>query len=845
MKNATISATDRTGRSILAAVLALLVLVWVIPIFHSYANPMDQQSLGGPRKDEEDVHISKTCIQRPGQTDEDFTEDGYPVYDMNLTFNGFGDDLEEREPIDVMFILDVSGSMVPESYHPRRGTLLINKDPFGGNTKNEWRTQNAADAMNTFVRLARENNYDARYMLIEFAGQYRAQSLQEQFAADLYNPPYEAAYYPNGYPNGGVSGFHDAGVEIPWTQDKDIENDTFVTNEKLLQDVPGNPDSNTQQNRTNGKYGHLTNYDAGLYVAYNELEAIQDNGRKKVVIFLTDGNPNRYYDMSTGIPLGENSTGLVPAAATASNNGAASLPLSEDDYFYGVAFSEANDPFSGASYSIAGMTDAVANGSGAHAKPFANENASGLSDTITEVFEDLYTRTITTCTKVTIHDVMSDNVEFYGTDADIRVMRTYLDDNGDVQEVDDTENWVISHQGKKIDATHNDAVDPNSNYRLTYPVRASDQTRQDYTTRDFAADGEYPNLADTDTGTYSGQPGYDTNIQSPETPDGTGTYVDFTKDVNVNGTHTETAFSKPYDEPVIRQHRLIITKTINGVDDLSEEEVNQLVRKLTFTVAGSNVKDNTETPRFSKTVNYNTTQSDGTVALSDVETTTDDSGKKTYTFHYTMNVPGGESYTITESNAELALHDWSAGVTEQTIPIDTNSEGYASFTNNYELYLNLYLHKAALNSDPIKYLDGAKFQLYEVVEGDLTPVGDEIEVADGEAGIKLKLHDGSYILRETRAPDGYMLADDVAFEVVGGHIILDPGNSFAFAQELEPSGDEEAASSLTIYDVKIFELPSAGGSGLYGYIIGGTMMIVFSATALARNLRRKRGGAAE
>lgn len=839
MKNATISATDRTGRSILAAVLALLVLVWVIPIFHSYANPTDQQSLGGPRKDEEDVHISKTCIQRPGQTDEDFTEDGYPVYDMNLTFNGFGDDLEEREPLDVMFILDVSGSMVPESYHPWCSFMGIGRDPFGGNTLNEWRTNYAADAMNTFVRLADENGYtDTRYMLIEFAGHYAGNpegtfSMQERLGGAVQY--YDQSYTP----------FNDAGVEIDWTPSSSLTDHTLVTGEQLLMDVPGNPSNTSQENQTNGKYGHLTNYDAGLYCAYNELEAVQDNGRKKVVIFLTDGNPNRYYDMSTGKPLGENSTGLVPAAATASNNGAASLPLTEDDYFYGVAFSEANDPASGASYSIAGMTDAVAQGTGAHSRPFANENASDLSSTIEEVFADFYTRTITTCTKVTIHDVMSDNVEFYGTDADIRIMRTYLDDNGDVQEVDDTENWVISHQGKKIDATHNDAVDPNSNYRLTYPVRASDQTRQDYTTRDFAADGEYPNLADTDTGTYSGQPGYDTNIQSPETPDGTGTYVDFTKDVNVNGTHTETDFSKPYDEPVIRQHRLIITKTINGVDDLSEEEVNQLVRKLTFTVAGSNVKDNTETPRFSKTVNYNTTQSDGTVALSDVETTTDDSGKKTYTFHYTMNVPGGESYTITESNAELALHDWSAGVTEQTIPIDTNSEGYASFTNNYELYLNLYLHKAALNSDPIKYLDGAKFQLYEVVEGDLTPVGDEIEVADGEAGIKLKLHDGSYILRETRAPDGYMLADDVAFEVVGGHIILDPGNSFAFAQELEPSGDEEAASSLTIYDVKIFELPSAGGSGLYGYIIGGTMMIVFSATALARNLRRKRGGAAE
>lgn len=839
MKNDTISATGRIIRSFFAAVLALLVLIAAIPLLQSYATPTDLQLGGSQRKTEDDVVITKTCIQRPGETDRDFTDDGYPVYDMNLTFCGFGDDLEEREPLDVMFILDVSGSMVPESYHPWCSFMGIGRDPFGGNTLNEWRTNYAADAMNTFVRLADENGYtDTRYMLIEFAGHYAGNpegtfSMQERLGGAVQY--YDQSYTP----------FNDAGVEIDWTPSSSLTDHTLVTGEQLLMDVPGNPGNTSQENRTNGKYGHLTNYDAGLYCAYNELEAVQDNGRKKVVIFLTDGNPNRYYDLSTGKPLGENSTGLVPAAATASNNGAASLPLTEDDYFYGVAFSEANDPASGASYSIAGMTDAVAQGTGAHSRPFANENASDLSSTIEEVFADFYTRTITTCTKVTIHDVMSDNVEFYGTDADIRVMRSYVDDNGDVQEVDDTENWVISHNGKNIDATHESAVDPNSTYRLTYPVRASDQTRHDYTVRDFAEDGEYPDLADTNTGTYSGMEGYDTNIQSPPTPDGTGTYVDFTKDVNVNGESTETPFSLPYDEPVIRQHRLIINKVIHGVDDLDEQGVTELARKLKFTVAGSNVKDGTETPRFSKTVDYNTTLSDDTVTISDIDVMTEESGKKTYTFHYTMNVPGGETYTITESNAELELHDWSAENVEQSVVIDENSEGFTTFTNNYELYLNLVLYKAAMNSDPTEYLNGAKFQLYEVVDGDEIPVGDEFEVADGEVGVRLKLHDGSYILKETRAPNGYMLADPVPFEVSGGHIALTPTDTIALAQELEVSDDEEAASSLTIYDTEIFELPSTGGSGYHGYVIGGTMMVTISATALARNRRRKRGGAAE
>lgn len=840
MKNDTISVTGRIVRSFMAAVLALLVLVSAIPILHSYASPTDPETFGGSRTSEEDVQISKTCIQRPGLTDQDFTDDGYPVYDMNLTFNGFGDEFEEQEPLDVMFILDVSGSMVPESYHPWCSFMGIGRDPFGGNTMNQDRTQYAADAINTFVRLANENNLDTRYMLIEFAGHYAGNpagsfSMEERLGG-------ATAYYDSSY-----TPYNDAGVEIDWTPASDIQNNTFVTHEKLLGDVPGNP--------YRGKYGHLTNYDAGLYTAYNELSEIQDNGRRKVVIFLTDGNPNRYYYLGNGTyygrtgeqyigyPMGENSTGLVPEAATASNNGAASLPLTSDDYFFGVAFSEAVT--TAGSYNMEGMTNAVAQGSGATTAAFRNQNANQLSGTVAQIFNDVYTQTTTTCTNVTIHDVMSDNVEFYGTDNDIRVMRSYLDENNEVQEVDDTANWVISHQGKNITATHTAAVDPNSTYRLTYPVRASDQTRQNYTNRDFAADGEYPDTADTETGTYAGQTGYDTNIQSPENPDGTGTYVDFTKDVNVNGTHTTTDYSKPYPEPVIRQHRLIITKTIRGVDDLTEQEVNALIQKLEFTVAGSNVQDGTQTPRFSKTVNYNVAQTDGTVALSNTETTTDGSGKKTYTFHYTMNVPGGETYTITESNAELALHDWSAEDTEQSVPFDTNSEGYATFTNNYELYLNLILHKARMNSNPTEYLNGAKFQLYEVVDGVETPVGEEFEVADGETGVRLKLHDGSYILRETRAPNGYMLAEDVAFEVVGGHVTGIDNNLYVFAQELEASGEEEAATSLTIFDVKIYELPSTGGSGIYGYMIGGSMMIILSVFALTWNPRRKRGGAAE
>ena len=73
------------------------------------------------------------------------------------------------------------------------------------------------------------------------------------------------------------------------------------------------------------------------------------------------------------------------SAFNASNNGAASLPLTPNDYFYGVAFSEAVT--AAGSYNITGMTDAVANGTGATAKPFRNENANQLSGTVQEMAE--------------------------------------------------------------------------------------------------------------------------------------------------------------------------------------------------------------------------------------------------------------------------------------------------------------------------------------------------------------------------------------------------------------------------------------------------------------------------
>ena len=104
--------------------------------------------------------------------------------------------------------------------------------------------------------------------------------------------------------------------------------------------------------------------------------------------------------------------------------------------------------------------------------------------------------------------------------------------------------------------------------------------------------------------------------------------------------------------------------------------------------------------------------------------------------------------------------------------------------------------------------------------------------ASGSLTIK-DLIPGDYTISELKSPDGYaLLAQPVEITIDKyGNVTMKTANDLA--------GTQEGSNQLVIRNAEIYELPSAGGRGIYWYSIGGTLFMLAGALILYRNKRRE------
>ncbi|MCI8506275.1 MAG: LPXTG cell wall anchor domain-containing protein [Lachnospiraceae bacterium] len=123
----------------------------------------------------------------------------------------------------------------------------------------------------------------------------------------------------------------------------------------------------------------------------------------------------------------------------------------------------------------------------------------------------------------------------------------------------------------------------------------------------------------------------------------------------------------------------------------------------------------------------------------------------------------------------------------------------------------------------------------------LIPAGSTAETqtdlnADSNGSLIINnLKPGSYTITEIKSPEGYsLLKGAVGFTVNGdGSIaVTDSVGNMA-------AGSSEGEATLTIKNAELYELPSAGGSGIYWYSIGGTLLMLAAALILYKNKRRE------
>lgn len=177
-------------------------------------------------------------------------------------------------------------------------------------------------------------------------------------------------------------------------------------------------------------------------------------------------------------------------------------------------------------------------------------------------------------------------------------------------------------------------------------------------------------------------------------------------------------------------------------------------------------------------------------------------------------------------------------------PKDGGVFGKVSYTNEYSINLDL---KKVDSKNDTKTLTGAKFRL------EIQKVGENgtsswnrvdsyasVEVNNSEGGIELtNLKPGIYRLTEIEAPNGYaLLGTSIYFMVKEGTVTLvdDLGATID-----SPSmwNLDNSKKILTIKNTEIYELPSSGGPGTYGFTISGVAILATALLLFINNKRRE------
>ena len=100
----------------------------------------------------------------------------------------------------------------------------------------------------------------------------------------------------------------------------------------------------------------------------------------------------------------------------------------------------------------------------------------------------------------------------------------------------------------------------------------------------------------------------------------------------------------------------------------------------------------------------------------------------------------------------------------------------------------------------------------------------------------------TYYVKETKAPDGCtLLADQIYFRQENGTIILtdEDGNALQTENAMWSLSSSDGSNVLTIKNNKIYNLPSAGGPGIYGFTISGVAILATALLLFIKNKRRE------
>ena len=429
-----------------------------------------------------------------------------------------------------------------------------------------------------------------------------------------------------------------------------------------------------------------TNYQAGIKKTKDALNSARA-GAQTAVIFFSDGVPTyrdtfksggTSYDWHPDYGYGNGGNDGSNYNLDAAKDEAKNLSC---NYFYCIGTGSAVPE---SLYQLASSANSVTHGS------YIANDAKKLAKIFEEIAADI---TTFLCTHVTVTDVLSENVQMVmgSNDEPKKLVVTVKDKDGKTVQMPEGIITVrYDKVAKKIFMVFKDdyKLDPNYTYTVTATIKATEKAYENYRNNG----NKYTNIGDTDTGDRSaGQAGVFSN------KDG---------EAKVTYIYNEKPGEAEYPRPVIQLHpgTLIVEKKIQG--DLTSEEKNALVNKMTVdvTINGDKVK----------------------VPLSKFTEGSDET--------YTMTIEGlspNTTYSVTESGAEVEGYDLDAqGTMTTTETVGKGENKRVSITNNYTRAVqNLTITKVVSGNDKAFDLNVSKIDYTFTI----TP-GEDVTVKDGKYG---------------------------------------------------------------------------------------------------------------
>ena len=200
----------------------------------------------------------------------------------------------------------------------------------------------------------------------------------------------------------------------------------------------------------------------------------------------------------------------------------------------------------------------------------------------------------------------------------------------------------------------------------------------------------------------------------------------------------------------------------------------------------------------------------------------DEMNKLTFDASKQWSMFAAGTYTFTETqNAEIQITNTYSEQTADLDLIKTSKAGTKFDGAEFKLYKKN--DEGAYELQKFEYTDkSGKNQTRETIQ--------VINTKGSEAELK-NLQSGQYYLEEVKAPEACMLlADKIYFKQEKGNITLTDkeGKALPCEPTMWTLSNTDRKYTLTVKNEILYSLPSAGGTGIYLYMIGG-MLLMFAA----------------